>query len=61
MRQCPHEMSPNSPKSCKNVAILSPQIVDVLFVFIHIPASNVKKEFFLVWGPEKVTFGLFEE
>jgi hypothetical protein len=37
------------------------QFVHIFFVFIHIPASNVKKEFFLVWGREKVTLGLFEE
>jgi hypothetical protein len=34
-------MSLHSAKSRKNVAILSRQIVDVLFVFIHIPASVV--------------------
>jgi hypothetical protein len=39
-------MSLHSAKSCKNVVILGRQIVAVLFVFIHIPASVVVKEEF---------------
>jgi hypothetical protein len=41
MRQCLLKTALNFPKSRKNAAILDPQTADVLFVFIHIPASNV--------------------